>query len=405
MINDNPKIGYLVPEFPTQTHVFFWREVSALRNLGAEVFLVSTKRPARRDCPHSFADQAHLETKYVFPPGYISAVVHLGLNPIKAFRCLKYVAELKSAGLSGIIKYCGLVLCAAILKQFCTEKGIQHIHVHSFADAAHLASLCFRLGGPTYSLTLHGDLDVYGKHHESKIRSASFLTAVTKQLEAQIRELPMAADLDVSVIWMGVDTSVFTPNPIKAHRNEAVHIVTIARLNANKGHRYALRAIKQLIDQGGKAKYSIVGSGPALEEIQAEIESLELLDHTNMVGSLEENEIIKLLRQTDIFVLPSVGHGEAAPVSIMEAMACGVPAISSIIGGTPDLITDQIDGFLFRQKDVESLSQILMDLYQNPELRIKVGINARETAVKKFDASIGATKLLKRIVCCTSNNL
>ena len=62
------KIGYLVPEFPTQTHIIFWREIILLREMGVEVFLLSTRRPAPGSCPHEFAAQAEAETHYAYPP-------------------------------------------------------------------------------------------------------------------------------------------------------------------------------------------------------------------------------------------------------------------------------------------------------------------------------------------------
>ena len=62
------KIGYLVPEFPNQTHIIFWREITLLREMGVEVLLLSTRRPPPRSCPHEFAVQAEAETHYTYPP-------------------------------------------------------------------------------------------------------------------------------------------------------------------------------------------------------------------------------------------------------------------------------------------------------------------------------------------------
>ena len=283
------------------------------------------------------------------------------------------------------------------MQRHCKKHLIQHIHCHSCADAAHLVALCRLLGGPTYSLTLHGDLEVYGEHHNAKVKHAKFVTAVTKPLKAQLSELPNLDKADIPIIWMGVDTEQFRPIDHKEKNRNLLKILTVARLNRNKGHRYLLRAIKSVTEAGYAIEYTIAGSGPAESEILEEIRRLKLTDRVNLVGSISENQIIAQLQNTDVFVLPSVGHGEAAPVSVMEAMACGLPVISSIIGGTPDLIENQRDGFLVEQKDIDKLSVILQELCINHNLRQNVGKAARTRAVSEFDSLIGAKKLLNLI--------
>jgi glycosyltransferase involved in cell wall biosynthesis len=88
---------------------------------------------------------------------------------------------------------------------------------------------------------------------------------------------------------------------------------------------------------------------------------------------------------------------EAAPVSVMEAMACGLPVIASIIGGTPDMITDGVDGLLIKQADEQGLADALMLQAKDPELRRRLGQAARERAVRAFDTRQTARRLLEAI--------
>src|SRR6266850_6087725 len=180
------RLGYLIPEFPGQTHVFFWREVVALREMGVIVSLVSTRRTAPEACRHSFADEARRETYYVYPPVAARSVKTLAVRPGSVLKALGYVFGLRESGAKAKAKVIAMLACAADLVSFAREVGLEHIHGHSCADAAHLLALCRILGGPTYSLTLHGDLPVYGVDHCSKMARASLVSTDGSHLKTQI---------------------------------------------------------------------------------------------------------------------------------------------------------------------------------------------------------------------------
>jgi colanic acid/amylovoran biosynthesis glycosyltransferase len=103
--------------------------------------------------------------------------------------------------------------------------------------------------------------------------------------------------------------------------------------------------------------------------------------------------VLELLQASDAFVLPSAGLGEAAPVSVMEAMAIGLPVVCSIIGGTADMITDGVDGLLIAQKDVAGLAQAFEKLARDLTLRQRLGQAARARAIEVFDYRVMAKKL------------
>src|SRR5208337_4027216 len=162
------QLGYLVPEFPSQTHIFFWREIVALRGMGISVHLISSRRPPPDACRHDFAQAAARETHYVFPPRWLPALGALAVRPGCTLKALGYVWGLREAGFKQKLKCTGLLFSAADLLLFARSRRLDHIHAHSCADAAHVVALCHVLGGPGYSLTLHGDLPVYGTDHASK---------------------------------------------------------------------------------------------------------------------------------------------------------------------------------------------------------------------------------------------
>jgi glycosyltransferase involved in cell wall biosynthesis len=396
------KIGILIPEFPSQTHAFFWREVLALRSLGVDVVLVSTRRPPPEACRHEFASEAAARTVYLFPPEWLRDALSLLLNPMGLLKAFAYVAGLVESSWPQRLSTALLIVPAARLARQSRLLGLEHVHVHSFANSAHVAALARVLSGCTYSLTLHGAPDGYGKDHGSKTRGASFVTCVSAPLKQQLAELLGPSSPGIHLLWMGVDTMHFVPRE-RPPRNQSapLRLLTVARLHANKGHRFALRAIRRNRDEGLHASYTIVGDGPARAEIEQEIESLGLSGSVQLVGTRSESEVQLLLHGSDALLLTSVGS-EGAPVAIMEAMACGVPVVSSVIGGTTDMIEHGEDGFLVGQGDVDGIAQSLRQLSEEPELAWRMGNAARLRAVRDFDSKALAGRFLELIVAAGS---
>ncbi|WP_298976353.1 exopolysaccharide biosynthesis GT4 family glycosyltransferase EpsE [uncultured Roseobacter sp.] len=397
-VSDPAPIGYMVPEFPAQTHAFFWREMGAIEEAGVPVTLLSTRRPPAGACPHAFAEAARNRTRYLFPPDMGAALALLARHPGRLLAMVRYILGLHETPLATRLKFLALIPSAADLAALCAEKGIVHVHIHSCANAAHLGAMAHILTGLTYSLTLHGDLPVYGTDHKAKMARATFVSAVTAPLQRSLRD-EISPTQPYPVIWMGVDTETFKPDPAqrKTRPEGRFEVVTVARLNNMKGHRYFLRAMAELRREGIDVHYRIAGDGPEQAAIETEIAKLGLGDHVTLLGSVDEAVVLELLQSSDALALTSINKGEAAPVAVMEAMSCGVPPICSIIGGTGDMITDGEDGFLVPQKDVAAITEAARRLATDPGLRATMGQAARQTAQAKFDHRRNALALYEEI--------
>ena len=198
-------IGYLVPQFPTQTHAFFWREARALEEAGVRVQFLSTTRPPPDSCPHDFADAARERTRYLFPPKILDAVRGLALRPRRTIQAVGYVLGLRETPIVERMKLLMLVPTAMDLVNTVRQQDIGHVHIHSCATAAHLGALGNILDELNYSLTLHGDLPVYGTDHPAKMQRARFVSTVTRPLQKSL-ESEIGKDRPYPLIWMGVDT-------------------------------------------------------------------------------------------------------------------------------------------------------------------------------------------------------
>ncbi|MCU0673542.1 MAG: glycosyltransferase family 4 protein [Myxococcota bacterium] len=387
------RLAYLVPEWPAQTHAFFWREAQALRELGHELSFVSTRRPDT-PCAHEFAHEARRETTYLAPPS-VGGVLTLARRWRKVAGVAEHLVSLRESSPRQRALVGMLVPSAAELVRLANERRIDHVHIHSCANAAHLGALSHALGGPPYSVTVHGDLSVYGVDHRAKMLHASFVSTVTAPLREQVIAVPGLATKRVPVITMGVDTERFVPR--ERRRSTTFTIATVARLNAMKGHRYVLEAMKMLSSRGIAVRYIIAGDGPFRADIERIVRDLELTASVEMRGTLAESEVLDLLAEIDAFVLASEGLGEAAPVSVMEAMSMGRPVVCSKIGGTPDMLTNGVDGLLVEQRDVAGIADALAHLVEDPRAAESLGAAARARAVAAFDYRRCAAMLAEQI--------
>lgn len=391
------RLGYMVPDFPSQTHAFFWNEIVELRRLGAEIFVLSTRKPAVDSCKHEFAAAARAETKYLFPPSPIESITGLPTGISRGIAALRYLGEL-SPDPKVRWRRAAYVACALDIVGWARATRIDHIHGHSCAESAHILALAFRLGGPPYSLTLHGDLDVYGVDHAQKFAGATFVCAVGQHLCRQIVEKAGVPQSKVRSSFMGIPTEkLIALGHKKETLSNRLRLATVARLHPNKGHMYALQAVRKARDVGLDVTYKIAGEGPFKSEILSKIAALQLGDAVELLGTVSQAEVLEILASSDAFLLPSIGKGEAWPVAVMEAMGAGLPVIASIIGATPEMIKPEVDGFLVPQRDENAVFELIVRLSTDLNLRDRIGKAARLTAVERFDVSVSAKYLLDTI--------
>lgn len=398
---DSLKIGLLIPEFPGQTHVSWWRVGQAIRREGISVQMLSTRRSPDADKPvHNFLYAESQQTFYAWPVSAGRVLRRLLASPKGAWQALMYLAQLPESTWAEKLKLLPVWLSAANLCDFAITQDLQHIFVHSCANAAHLVALCHRMGGPAYSLRLGGDLEVYGKDHSAKMAKASFIASASETyLDKLVHEVGVSEDR-VFWTWVGVDTRTFTPSPAKpiaqASSEGPFRLATVARLNEFKGYQYVIEALHQIKQQGLDVVYTVAGTGPYRPAIEALIEKLGLQSSVTLVGALGQQQVVDLLRQSDAFVLASFAKGEASPAVVSEAMACGLPVVCTRIGSTHLMIEDQVDGFLVPQADASAITAALSELIRSPEIRNRIGAAALAKS-KTFDTQAVAQKLLARM--------
>jgi glycosyltransferase involved in cell wall biosynthesis len=399
------RIAYLIPEFPGQTHIFLWRERIALKSIGIETYLVSTRRPPKQIASHEWADQAKSETFYL-TDFRVREFVKIATQ-LPWFRTMVWIRAIRAAmedcppqkWLSNFL----LLLFAVRLVTFMRANKLSHVHSHSCANSALVAMLANRLANVSYSLTLHGDLSDYGRQQTVKWRYAAFAIAITRRLYNQIYEqLPNDAAPNVALAPMGVDPAIFKRTTVYEpwNREGPLHLFSCGRLNRIKGHQDLIRAVAILKGSGTNVFLEIAGEDETgghgfHRELDALIKQLQLDDTVALLGAVTEQRVFEGLQASHLFVLAS--HHEPLGVAIMEAMSCETPVIATNLGGVPELIDHGFDGYLVPPQDPPALAEAIKYLAHNPSMAKQLSASGRSKIERCFTSNLSA-KELKRLL-------
>lgn len=208
-------------------------------------------------------------------------------------------------------------------------------------------------------------------------KKASAIAGVSQKVLDRIQK-KVDTSSKAYVVYNGVDVNKFFPVP---HKNELLTITSIGNLIPLKGHDYTLKAVKCLVDQGyTNLRLIIAGRGELENELKQLAHSLELDNYVEFVGYIPYEGVVRLLQQSDIFVLPS--WYEALGCVYLEAMACGVPAVGCYNNGIDEIISDGIDGFLVDEKNESQIADKIRQFIVSD--RTVVSAKAREKVQNNY---------------------
>jgi colanic acid/amylovoran biosynthesis glycosyltransferase len=224
-----------------------------------------------------------------------------------------------------------------------------------------------------------------GERTRQKLRQAlaevNVIHSVSQHIFEEARQYG-AAPSKVHVIRPAVDTTIFSPLATKAP-NQRLTIITTGSIMWRKGLEYALLAMRQLADAGLNFDFQIIGDGPEKARILYTITDLGLEDHITMLGKLPPSSVRQHLQKADAFLLSSLSEGISN--AVLEAMACGLPVVTTDCGGMREAVTDGVEGFVVPVRDPSTMAEKLSSLAQDPALRERMGKAARVRILKDFD--------------------
>jgi colanic acid/amylovoran biosynthesis glycosyltransferase len=392
------RLAYLVSQYPAVNHTFILREIRQLRSLGCDVAVASIRAPDRTP-EHMTSDEREEAARSYFikSDGALrAALTHLGMlvsHPVKYLNGLLFALRLDAWDLRRTLFHLLYFAEAIMLGRWMTEQRLSHVHSHFTSTVALIARQIFPI---TVSVTIHGPAefsDVVKFNMAAKVRESLFLCTISDFGRSQIlRICPSAEWSKIHVVRLGVNPDIYLPRPFRENL-DPVELITVGRLAVVKGHAILLEALDLLCRQGRNVRLRLVGDGPERVNLERAVAARGLSPYVSFTGSLAQDKVLELYRAADLFVLPSFGEG--IPVVLMEAMAMEIPCIATRVDGVPELIRDGVNGILVPPADPEALAEAIARLIDDPALRRRLGIAAREEVLATYNLDRNTAVLLE----------
>lgn len=219
-------------------------------------------------------------------------------------------------------------------------------------------------------------------------RCARALIAVSESLRSLTAQTIGIPPERITVIYNGVDLDKFTQSERNGKKSVTPHVGCVGTLRSVKGHRYLIEAIAAVREEIPHVHLSLVGDGPERGELDALRQRLGLNGCVSLLGM--RDDVNALLRQFDVFVLPSLSEGISN--ALLEAMAAGLPVVATNVGGNPEVVQHGVTGLLVPPQDSRALADALLQLLSDPDARQAMGRKGRERVEAHFSLSVMAQR-------------
>jgi len=279
--------------------------------------------------------------------------------------------------------------CIMAIRHFIKEQKIDIVHAHGYREDVY-AFLSF--SGITKIATNHlwkrsnKKLKIYAFIDSLSMVFFKHIVAVSQPILNEMRAIPYLRNRNLSLISNGIDIVKYSPTNIATIRqelkltNDVTLMAAVSSLTTEKGHIYLLAALHRLKTINSKFHLVIIGEGPKRCNIESQIKELELTDHVTMLG--KRHDIDKIHTGIDIYILPSLKEG--LPMSLLEAMACGVASIASDVGDVSSCVKHNQTGMLIEAGNIDALYNAIEALTSDSEKRKTIGFSASRMIRSKF---------------------
>jgi colanic acid/amylovoran biosynthesis glycosyltransferase len=398
------EVLFFVNKFPNPSETFVLSQIVGLIDRGLDVRILAIER-GDFNTLHGKVSQYDLlaKTTYINPSSQnnrakfvirLLAVVPkiLSKTVVTALNVKKYGRHAKSLFLA---------YCAVKVKKQSADVIIAH-----FGTAAVAANKLIEIGVLKGHLLpiFHGSdiskksiLENYKTDYLKLFGDSSFVIPISNLWQSKLIDMGCPAE-KIIVNRMGIDTKQFTFNPTSLNREEPLKMVTVARFVEKKGLEYAIEAMQLLKQRKVPFIYNIIGTGPLKARLEKMIYDNNLSDCVHFLGFKPQEEVRNILSQSNVFLLPSVtaenGDMEGIPVALMESMAQGLITISTYHSGIPELIDNDISGFLVKERNTIQIADVVERII-NGDLNLE---DIRKNAVEKIHSTFDQRILYDQLV-------
>ncbi|MGE3174923.1 MAG: glycosyltransferase family 4 protein [Planctomycetota bacterium] len=393
-------VGYVLKKFPRNSETFILNEILALQRHGADVTVFSLNRPD-------------------------DGVYHRGLSELK--RPVVYMLGRKPEGVPAHLKSCwdlldsrrdrvwgqfqDLILAQrpdtwSIVNQgldlalLCKKHGIDRMHAHFATIAAYVARACNALTDIPFSVTCHAK-DIYregvtGDRFRALLKPSDFVVTVCEANKRYILDQHQTeGTLDLRVLYNGVDVQAFHPGAREPSAEPT--ILSVGRLVEKKGFHILFDALAQMKQQGFAPRCEIIGDGEDRDALHEQVRRLGL-DNVVFLGMQTQDQVRAHMATATVMALPCIvgadGNRDALPTVLLEALASGLPILSTPVGGVEEIADFGKAGVIVEPGDVTALARELTALLRDKARLAAFSKAGRARAEQCFDLSTNVGKLL-----------
>jgi colanic acid/amylovoran biosynthesis glycosyltransferase len=387
------KIALIVRHFPVLSQTFILNQITGLldRNHEVDIYPLEGIPPKNLEKVHPDVEKYQLlDRTYPLPRissnyavrwlnGLKLLATHFSKNPSVVLRSLNVFKYGTPAATFWLLHMAVPTL----------DKGPYDIIHCQFGDLG-LRGITFRnIGFPSAKLvtTFRGfDISLYLQEHGDRVyeplfKQGDFFMTNCDFFKRKLIRIGCDANR-LAVVRSGLEPGDFTFSPPRPPTDGKIRIATTGRLSEKKGIEYGIRAVAHLAPEYPQLTYQIVGDGPLKSKLQHLINDLGVQDSVQLLGWKTQPEIQEILADSHIFMAPSVTATDGdqdAPINVLkEAMAMGLPVVSTYHGGIPELVRDGISGFLVPERDGKALAEKLKLLIEHPERWAQIGQAGRQ---------------------------
>jgi glycosyltransferase involved in cell wall biosynthesis len=279
------------------------------------------------------------------------------------------------------------------------RRKIDLVHAHGYKSNIYayaaarpsrvpLVATCHNWPGKTISLRLYYKLD------HLLLRRFDRIAAVSTQVVESLRRARIPAS-KICLVANGIDVSCFANSTASRQGNSthsnSVRIGTVGRLVPDKGVRFLLLAAREILNRCPKTEFHVIGEGPERPELELLAGQLGIEKEVVFLGA--QSDMPSIYASFDIFVLPSLNEG--MPLSLLEAMAAGKPAVATRVGAISSLVLQNQTGLLVEPRDTLGLRDAVLRLIYEPGLRLQIGRAGQRFVSEQFSARAMAGNYLK----------
>jgi glycosyltransferase involved in cell wall biosynthesis len=398
--NNKLRVAYMLSRFPSVYETFVLNEMVWMRKQGIDVHIFSTMSP--KPGPVHRRAQGMMDVVHYSPllswPLVKANLFFLLHQPVTYLWTLFWVMKVTCSSPRYMAYVLALFPKSVLFARLIQSLGTQHVHAHFVWTQQIAALIASRLLGLTNSVTVHA-FELFTQNRtvvRSQLEAADRIITISEHNRQLIADLCRNTSRDdITVVHLGVDLDQFTPGPPPSGAH--IRLLSVGNYIEKKGHKYLIEACNVLTQRGFDFSCSIVGDGSDRPALEALINRYGLNDRVKLTGALEQRSVRRLYQGSDIFALACIvarnGDRDGMPTVLIEAMASGIPVITTPVTGIPELVIDGETGFLVPQRDATALADTLQRLISDAELRACVGQKARQRAVEDFDVQRNASIL------------